>query len=81
MKNQYNVSPPNSHQNNSTSESNDNELSKVSERESRNQLLKMIRDLKEDSNKQINEINPRPRQESQHMEKKFCKEMQTMKNN
>jgi hypothetical protein len=41
---------------NSTSESKGSELSKMSERECRNLLLKMIRDLKEHSNKQINEV-------------------------
>jgi hypothetical protein len=51
MKNQGNVSPPNSHQNNSTSEFKDNELAKISGRELRSLLLKMISDLKEDSNK------------------------------
>jgi hypothetical protein len=39
-----------------TTESKDNELAKMSEREFRRLLLKMITDLKEDSNKQINEV-------------------------
>jgi hypothetical protein len=42
MKNQGKVSPPNSLHNNSTSESKDNELAEISEREFRSPLLKMI---------------------------------------
>jgi hypothetical protein len=56
MKNQSNVSRPNSIHNNSTSESKDNELFKILKGEFRRLLLQMIRDLKENSNKQINDI-------------------------
>jgi hypothetical protein len=56
MKNQSNVSRPNSIHNNSTSESKDNELFKILKGEFRRLLLQMIRDLKENSNKQINEV-------------------------
>jgi hypothetical protein len=56
MKNQGNISPPNSHHNNSTSESKDNELVKMSEREFRSQLLKMFIYLFE-INEQIMKIN------------------------
>jgi hypothetical protein len=52
MKDQGNVLSPNSHHNNATSESKDNELAKMSERELRSLVLKMIIDLKEDSNRQ-----------------------------
>jgi hypothetical protein len=55
MKNQGNVSLPNSNHNNSTSEFKDNKLFKMSEGEFRSLMLKMIKDFKEDSNKQINE--------------------------
>jgi hypothetical protein len=47
MKNQGNVSPPNSHCNYSTSEFKDNELAEMLERKFRSLLLKMTRDLKE----------------------------------
>jgi hypothetical protein len=50
MKNQGNVSPPNSHHN-STSEPKDKELAEISEKDFRSLLLKMIRDLKQDSNR------------------------------
>jgi hypothetical protein len=56
MKNQGNVSPPNSNLNNSTSEFKENELAKILENEFRSPLLKMIEHLKEDSNKQIHEV-------------------------
>jgi hypothetical protein len=42
--------------NNSTTESKDNELTDMSEKEFRNLLLKMINDLKKDSNEQINKV-------------------------
>jgi hypothetical protein len=48
MKNQGNVLSPNSHHNNSTSESKDNELAKMSDKGFRSLLSKMIRNLKED---------------------------------
>jgi hypothetical protein len=54
MKNQGDVSSPNPY--NSTTESKENELAKISDREFRNLLLKMINDLKDDTNKQINEL-------------------------
>jgi hypothetical protein len=50
MKSQDNVSPPNSHHN-STSEPKDKELAEISEKDFRSLLLKMIRDLKQDSNR------------------------------
>jgi hypothetical protein len=56
MKHHGNVLPTNSHQNNSTSKSKDNELVKMSEKEFRSLPLKMIRDLKEDTNIQINDV-------------------------
>jgi hypothetical protein len=56
MKNQGNVSPPKSQHSNPTSESKGNELAKMSQREFRSLLLKIINDFKEDSNKQINEV-------------------------
>jgi hypothetical protein len=61
MKSQSNVSPPKPH-NNLKTEFKDNET------EFRSLLLKMIRDLKENSNKQLNKVrksNPRSGQESQ----------------
>jgi hypothetical protein len=42
--------------NNSTTESKDNELAEMSEKEIRRLLLKMISDTKDESNKQINEV-------------------------
>jgi hypothetical protein len=53
MKKTGNVLPPNFHHNNLTSESKDNVFAEEVERELRCLLLKMISDLKEDSNKQI----------------------------
>jgi ribosome biogenesis protein Nip4 len=79
MKNQGKVSPPISHQNNSTSESKDNELAKMSEREFRSLQLKMIRDFKEDSNKQKNEVRKSIQDLDNKvsiMEEKFSKEME-----
>jgi hypothetical protein len=55
MKIYANVSPQNSHYH-STFEFKDNGFVKMSEREFRNLLLKMISDLKEDSNKQIRNL-------------------------
>jgi hypothetical protein len=51
MKNQGNLSLPNFHHNNSTSESKVKKLTEMSEKQFRRLLLKMIRDLKEDSKK------------------------------
>jgi hypothetical protein len=56
MKYQGHVLSPHSHHNNSASDLKDNELAKMIERKFRSLLLKMILDLKEDSNKQINEV-------------------------
>jgi hypothetical protein len=56
MKSQGNISPP-KHHNKPTTEYKNNELAKMSEREFRNLLLKIINDLKEDSNKQIKLTN------------------------
>jgi hypothetical protein len=82
--NQSNVSPLNSHHNNSTSESKDNELAEISEKEFRSLLLKIISDLKENSHKQINEVRKSiqdPDQKVSIKEEKFNKEMEIMKNN
>jgi peptidoglycan hydrolase CwlO-like protein len=84
VKNPGNVSPPNSHHSNSTSESKDGELANKLEREFRSLLLKMISDLKEDSNKQISEIRKSIQnldKKVRNMEEKFSKEMEIMKNN
>jgi hypothetical protein len=51
MNAQGNTSPPNSHHNNS--ESKDNELAEMLERECRSLILKMIKNLKEDSHKRL----------------------------
>jgi hypothetical protein len=56
MKSQGHVSSANSYHNNSTFEFKDNELAKMSEREFRSLLLKIIRDIKDDSNKQAYEV-------------------------
>jgi aromatic ring-opening dioxygenase catalytic subunit (LigB family) len=48
-----NISSGKSHHNKSTFKSKDNELAEISEKEFRIILLKMINDLKEDSNKHI----------------------------
>jgi hypothetical protein len=51
MKTKGDVSCSNSHQNNSIYESKDTQLSKMSERELRSLLLKIVRDLEEDASK------------------------------
>jgi hypothetical protein len=83
MKKQVNVLPPNSYHN-SISEFKDNELAEMLVTEFRTLLLKMIRDLKEDSNKQINKVK-KPIQDLDKkvstMEEKFNKEMEIMKKN
>jgi predicted patatin/cPLA2 family phospholipase len=84
MKNQGNVSSLNFYHNNSISESKDTELNEMLERVFRSILLKMIRDFKEDSNKQINKVRksiPDLEKTVNIMEKKFSKEMEIMKNN
>jgi hypothetical protein len=58
---------PKPHQN-STTESKDNELAEMSEREIRSLLLKMTHVLKEDSNKPKNEV----RVSIRDLEKKSC---------
>jgi hypothetical protein len=82
MGNQGKVSPLNSQDNNSTSESKHNELIKMSEREFRRLLLQMITDLKEDSNKQIDETRKSIQdldKKVSNMEEKFSNEMEIMK--
>jgi hypothetical protein len=84
MKNQGNISPPNSHHNNSTSESKDNELAEMLERKFRCLLLKVIRDLKEDSNKHTDEVGKSTQnldKKASIMKEKFNKEMEIMKHN
>jgi septal ring factor EnvC (AmiA/AmiB activator) len=66
MKNQGNASHPNFHQNNSTFESKDNELAQILEKEFRSLLIKIIKDLKEDSNKQINKVMKSIQESKQH---------------
>jgi hypothetical protein len=75
--------PPNSHHKNSTSELKYNELVNILEQEFRSLLLKMIRDLKEDSNKQLNKVRKSIQdidKKASNMEEKFSKEMVIMKN-
>jgi DNA-binding ferritin-like protein len=67
--------------NNSTTESKENELVEKSDRDFRSQLLKMISDLKEDSNKQINEVRKSIQdlnKKVSNVEEKFSKEMEIM---
>jgi predicted RNA-binding protein with RPS1 domain len=54
LKKQSTVSFPKSHKN--TTESNYNELAEMSDRGFKSLLLKMINDIKEDSNKQKNKV-------------------------
>jgi hypothetical protein len=56
----------------------------VSERQFTSLLVKMIRDIKEDSNKQINEIRKSVQDLDKtvnNMEEKFSREMEIVKNN
>jgi methionyl-tRNA synthetase len=66
-----------------TTEFKDKELAEMSEREFRSLLLTMINDVKEDSNKQINEVRKsfKTRQESQQHGKKFNREIEIMREN
>jgi hypothetical protein len=83
MKNQGNVSLPPSHHSNSTSESKDNDLVEMSERQFRSLLL-LIYFLKEETNKQINEVRKSIQNQDKKVnnrEGKFNKEMEIMNNN
>jgi DNA primase large subunit len=82
MKNQGKGSPPNSHHNSLASEFKDNKLIKMLENEFRSPLFKMVRDLKKDSDKQINEVRKSIQdldKKISTVEKKFSKEMEIMK--
>lgn len=77
MKTHGNVSIP-------TSESKDNELDKMSEREFRRLLIKIISEQKEDSNKEINEVRKLIQdldKKVSNTEKEFSNKMEIMENN
>jgi esterase/lipase len=81
MKNQGNFSPPKSH-NNSIIESKDNKLVQMCDREFRHLLLNMINNLKEYSNKKINDVRKSIQdldKKVSNMEEKFSKEMKIIK--